>query len=363
MKLENLEVGMIVKNYKEMCNLLGCEIKDGNSKKSQIKDWDCHFRYKKQGNKFIIEEIYDTPKERQDKHGGSRTLVFGDIVDLLVLDLLSQCDGNVIISKSRLINLVGMTNHNYKNGKLSMNKLSEYLKTDIKVVQDFYNTNDSNFKSAIISSLNRLTDKRLISYSTVTKVKELHTDVFRLATKEELETILIVESRIMRKLGYDSINNIRRTSDWNVFKAKTKEALHTLTDIDYYFTAYDILIDKKYIEQEKLNLIELLLEHSIRQLKVKEINTLLVNKIGENAEKRHKNASKSKSEEMISVRSEETYTEQIKLLTKMLIDRNYNININDLFNLKDIADIEIKESELTPTMQSYVEECLEGIFG
>jgi hypothetical protein len=35
---ENLKVGLVVKNYRELCKLLGADIKDGKSKKLQVKD-------------------------------------------------------------------------------------------------------------------------------------------------------------------------------------------------------------------------------------------------------------------------------------------------------------------------------------
>lgn len=61
-----LKVGMEIKNYKYFCKLLNEDIKCSNSKDAQIKEWLRHFNYEKQGHKFIITEIYDTPKEKQD---------------------------------------------------------------------------------------------------------------------------------------------------------------------------------------------------------------------------------------------------------------------------------------------------------
>lgn len=63
----NLTVGMIVKNYKEMCNLLEDKIKDGNSQKAQLTDWQCYFDWEKSGQKFIITDIYDNPLTKEDK--------------------------------------------------------------------------------------------------------------------------------------------------------------------------------------------------------------------------------------------------------------------------------------------------------
>lgn len=64
MKLENIKQGMIVKNYKEMCNLLGEKVMAGNSKNSQLKEWERYFEYHKQGYSFIIDNIFETPLEK-----------------------------------------------------------------------------------------------------------------------------------------------------------------------------------------------------------------------------------------------------------------------------------------------------------
>ena len=40
-----LEIGMIVKNYKELCALLNENPKTGNSKNAQLKEWQRYFEF------------------------------------------------------------------------------------------------------------------------------------------------------------------------------------------------------------------------------------------------------------------------------------------------------------------------------
>ena len=49
---------LIIKNYKEMCKILDEEETDGNSKKSQIKEWNRYFDFTRDGQKYIINVIY-----------------------------------------------------------------------------------------------------------------------------------------------------------------------------------------------------------------------------------------------------------------------------------------------------------------
>lgn len=64
MKIENLEIKQVVKNYKELCNILNEKVKGGKSKQLQLKDFERYFKYHKEGNKFIIDQIYNKPKKK-----------------------------------------------------------------------------------------------------------------------------------------------------------------------------------------------------------------------------------------------------------------------------------------------------------
>ena len=69
MKIENLKVGMVIKNYKELCKLLEIEEKGGSSKKCQMNKLSVCCKFHKEGQKIIIDEIYDTPLPTYDGRG------------------------------------------------------------------------------------------------------------------------------------------------------------------------------------------------------------------------------------------------------------------------------------------------------
>lgn len=360
---ELLEVGQVFKNYKDLCLHLGEEIKDGNSKKSQIRNWDCYFKTHKEGNKIIIDEIYDTSKQNKHHRGGANNVIFGDIIELLILDLLTKEDNNVlIIGRTKLMNMIGMTNVNYKIGRNIIPKLSDYISSDIKVVQDFYKTNDSNFKSAIESSLKRLKNKRLIDYSTVTKIKEKDSYKFRLATEDELLSILVVEKRVLTTLDYRKIEDVRKSSDWYKFKNKCRELIQSITDIDYYFSAYKIIVDTAFAENEKINIITSILNQTNIDESKNELNSIIMDNINKNAMKRHENADNSKLEEYKEIRKDKNYVEEINKLSNLLININMKINIIDLLKTDDIYSDEnepLESYKLTDDMIEYIEDMLD----
>ena len=62
MNTNNLQVGQVLKNYKKFCEILEEPLKTGNSKMTQLKEWERYFEYHKDGVKYIIDEIFNTPK-------------------------------------------------------------------------------------------------------------------------------------------------------------------------------------------------------------------------------------------------------------------------------------------------------------
>lgn len=67
MNIDNLQIGQEIKNYKVLCELLEEPIKNGGkSKDYQLKDFERYFSFHKQGQKFIIDEVFDEPLAKED---------------------------------------------------------------------------------------------------------------------------------------------------------------------------------------------------------------------------------------------------------------------------------------------------------
>ena len=61
-----LYVNQIFKNYKELCAFFDEKPTTGCSKQAQFKEWERYFSYRKEGNKFVVTEVFDTPKDKTD---------------------------------------------------------------------------------------------------------------------------------------------------------------------------------------------------------------------------------------------------------------------------------------------------------
>jgi len=65
--MKEVTIGQVFKNYKELCEHLGELAKGGKSKQLQLLDWQRYFEYKREGNKFIITNVYAEPLEKKQR--------------------------------------------------------------------------------------------------------------------------------------------------------------------------------------------------------------------------------------------------------------------------------------------------------
>jgi hypothetical protein len=348
MKIEKLYEGQTFKNYKELCLELEMEVKkSSDTKNAQFKELALYCKFNKVGHKITIEEVYENPLpkiENRGKSKGSRNnnSIYGNLVQLLIADLLAQCNGHISISRSKLMVTIGMVNSNYSECRELTQKLAKYTEIDEKVIHDFYNTSTSSFKSVIETALKSLMDKRVIMFNKIIKVSEKDKYNPRNATELELNLIMDIEKEILEELGYNQISSVRMSKDWKTFRVKSKEKLQDRSDIDFYFTAYDITIHEKYIIEERNSLVDLLLEQVKRTESKDELNEIIYANLMINAQKRHEKAFTSRK--MGKVRNNNQYLENFKQLSELLVNRN-TPNI-----LHKVRAIQIEEDSFTPEL-------------
>ncbi|MDQ0975877.1 hypothetical protein QFZ31_005755 [Neobacillus niacini] len=324
MKLEKLKSGQVFKNYKEMCLDLEMDIKSStDSKKAQYKELARYCDYQKDGHKILIKSVYENPLpkiENRGKSEGSRRSIYGNTIQLLIADLLAQSDGYISISRNKLLASIGIVNSNFGECGQHLKKLSKYAEMDERVIYDFYNTNNSNFRSMIESALNNLEDKRVIMYSTVTKVHEKGKYSPRIATQEEITQIMKYEKDTLEQMGFKQISEVRVSKKWKQYQRKVQQLLIENTDIEFHFSAYEITVNKNYIEQERNELADLLLEQVVRDDVKNNLNSTIIENIIKNAQIRYEKG--FTNGKMAKVRQNQTYIENIKKLANLLIDKN-----------------------------------------
>lgn len=353
MNLRNLEVGKAYKNYKELCAVLEEITKTGQARQNHIKWFGEYFRFQREGNKYVIDEIYDKEvTHREDARKDNRS-IYGRYIQKLILDLLVQQmerkvrnNRKIYLSRDRLLFALGMINSNYNNCKFNKHELADFLKVNKDIVEDCYNLNDENLETALITAIKALENKALISCNIVLTV--CINGEIRMATDEERELILETENKILRKMGYGTKYFVYKANAYKRFAEQVNEIVLEKAEIEYYYKSYDIIfIDKVKEEQKKLK--KLLLDYEKREDTKNELNNKLVENYIKNAEDRHVKAKKKcekalgvyKNKE-IAIRNREDYTEGCIKVINTVINKNTENLIKEISNSDDDSKKKLK---------------------
>lgn len=285
MDISKLEVGMKVKNYKELCGLLGEDIKGGKSKILQLKNMERYFEYKKEGHAFVILKIHEIEMPKVDKRKdpakiGNNSKYSKDIQPLILSMLARAKDNSAFMSAGKIMISFSMVNINYAIGRKTINKFSEITNIPVEYALDYFMVNNIQAKRKLETALNGLRNRSLILWhKTISicvrisdeeyndfgdlKIEVLGGDKpailryhkeYREATEEEQRYILKTEKRVMGRLNCFSLQHIFLMGKWHQFQKEVKADLLENANIEYYYDSYKIMFNKEDIENEDINL-------------------------------------------------------------------------------------------------------------
>ena len=338
MKIENLKENMVVKNYKELCELLEIRVYRGDSKNAQLKELATHVKYEKQGHKFIIKEIYKEQKVKEDKRVGGysemRTLI------LRLLNMSNQ-NNNIVLPTNVLLRKLSMVNDNYAIARRNQDELSEILNIRKEYIADFYSSTHKNLKRALETNLNKLQRERLIFWSnTIMVCKNKVEDVkrnalgefeldedgnmifnikqeFRVATQEEKEIILDTEKKVLEHFGLNEISDVYKHCKVEEFYKEVYKRIKRSCNINFYFLGYDITFIRQTVENELRKIDSEPLD--------KKMNEVVKNRIKTNAKSRKNKAEENNvvlgrsNDPKIRLRTSEEYIKNMDTLIDTVI--------------------------------------------
>ena len=276
----NLQVGMVVKNYKELCELLHEKtLKSGsNSQKAQLKRWARYFEMEKgSGRCFVILDIYDEPLPANDgRKNGNRNIYIKYIETILLKYILFRRGKECCATRNQLWSILGMINNDYKKIPLHVLQADEYYSDVTKwELDNFYMRCNSRLNSILFSALNNLSNRSLINYQIQTMIVVANTDKkgmpykHYVANDDEIRKILAVERKVLNKMGLESKNHAACTMRLNEFYNTVNSELNELYGwerkyerIKIIFNAKDVkeAITKNEYELQKLYLNELVID-------------------------------------------------------------------------------------------------------
>ena len=259
------------KNYKEICEALEVKPTNGSGKKRHLKLLDSLCKYHKEGNKFIIEEIYEQPREIKDKRK-ERCSELSERIQFSILYLLSHAENNnLIISKADLLIDTGLINEQFYLINHYKDIYCENRNIDKDVVIETFGKAYSCVSGYLDRAIKMLENKALVSCNQVifvnmTKTYSVLDDVTdsvvgskrvkenRMATPKERKFILDCEEKVLKKYGLTSKGQL---TFYKIPKFK-EDVLKLLgsKEIHSYYRGYDIVGNSRYISEEYENLQE-----------------------------------------------------------------------------------------------------------
>lgn len=282
MDVSKLEVGMRVKNYKVLCELLGEPTKAGNPKIRQLNDFTRYFNYEKQGHAFIITEILNKPKpkidKRKDVHKKNNNSKYSEPIQALVISILANAkDNEMVLPVSKMLVMLDMVNENMKWSRQDIERFSEITEIPAEYAHDFFSVNNVKLKQTLERALRTLRSRALVIWEKCVTVCVMvadeeyntfgdmmvnpkndeygelpyHTE-HRDATKEEKELILEVEERVLDELESPSLQHVFLTGRWNYFQNRVKRILSKEANILYYYDSYKLTFNKNTVYKNYL---------------------------------------------------------------------------------------------------------------
>lgn len=258
MQIEKLKVGQVLKNYKELCKVLGIEPKTGKSKQLQLKELERYLKYHKEGNKIIIDQIYPKELEKLDKRTLGNNNNQARCVRYLLLNLLSaykiEQDEVVGFSKGLLLRKLYMANDNYITAKTSRKKYAQVLEVDEMAINECFDYIENNSISAIRKAIATLRSQSILGYKYSFSWVDHKGRVCHCTTLEE-NFIHLMEEEVMNEMNIRNKNKIWEFDRWDEFKKKVTLKLienykSIFPQINYYFYSFHFNYNNQSIQNQ-----------------------------------------------------------------------------------------------------------------
>ena len=302
-------------------------------KKARLKELDRLCAYHKQGQKIIIDEIYDTPKEKIDGRGndGHSTSNYNE-VDILLYNMLSniKTDNTICITLNNfLINLSLVNAYNWKL-KSNIEKLSAYYNVNIETITDLISNTTIRAKSIVESALNRLVKKNVIEYKLsymLVKTNANGTKQYELA--DELQEIEIqdISNNVLNILECKDVKECYLKNNIRDYYRMLNEKVEENRLANSIFKTYCITVKKQINKDTNVD---------INELK-KSLNNKFVNSCIKALNSRVNNAFKKDATNNIYVKNKQSsdYTINTNMLINVIVNMCNESVVEEVLSCKE----------------------------
>lgn len=344
---EKFSPGLVIKNYNELCSLLDLDNKGGNTKVANIKNIQRFCEFEKDGQKFIIKKIFDSPKEKIDKRVSGNNSVYVTLIETILLDYFIRKNQRTLnFTKKVLWEELGMASPNYATNYDRKSFLYELQSIDNRTrqwhIDKAYSNSRKKLNDITKTALNSLKNRKLIEYRDDVIVASKGKNYFEVTEDWQIEKILQCERETLNELGCKNLKEVIFNSNKKVnMKRYTEIRNRKLRDtlgFDFIFRRYSIICNRKYLQQG--------LQENISELK-KSLNSKIIDSLESQAQK---DFDKNRTD--------------LRVGNTHFIYPNYYVDIQKLIITKilNIDEKLVEEFITTLQIENELEEELDGLF-
>ena len=304
----------IYKNFRELCEELNWKVGTGKQKKIQLEELSRLCSYHKDGNKIVIDEIFEVAKEKVDKranNGGHSTkstkendgrrnknAIYKELDDIILNYLYCHTsDDTVNVTKKQLVRKCEFD--------INIQENDEYNKETINDVLDVYK---NILTHAVDSSLKRLEKKGFINYKNTFMIH--YEGEWRLATEEEQVKIKEVEEQVKEEMKIKNVFLLNEEMQMIYYNKCSKVCYKK--DICYLY--YKVISINKLAAFEQLSLNTIDRQSFINVV----IDSLRKSKVFENNMKKAREIDILSANDKIKNRINLTYEDEVESVIKQI---------------------------------------------
>ena len=271
-----LEVGLIVKNYKELCNIIEAKATKGKGRQYHIREFERYCTYSKEGHKFIVTEVFDEPLPKIDNRATGGNSKYDELMDKILINILLD-HGAINKSYTKLMNdyFDFFTPEYNRLNKLGYTRYAEVNNMSKGLVMIYQQRINAIVKGCLETSLNRLKRNNIITYEQNIIVRDSDFST-SFADNKMVEKIKKYETKAYEEMDIVPFNRINPNVN-NQFKSNVCESLEVVA----YWNVYSLnLIDsdiKKVTED-----VDELIKRFIKSIHSSVINRESTDNLGKN---------------------------------------------------------------------------------
>lgn len=157
-----------------MCKIMGFKPTRGKGRIYHIREFERYCTYRKEGQKFIVEEVFDEPLPKIDgrSNNGENNNKYDDLMDKLIINLLIDYDGYIEESYSSLMNnyFSFFTNEYKKLYNMGYTRYSQVNQMGKGLVMEYQQKMKEVVETCLETALKRLKRNGIIEYEQNTVV-------------------------------------------------------------------------------------------------------------------------------------------------------------------------------------------------